>query len=216
MSDMETTVLLIRHGETEWNAAGRVQGQTNSDLTELGQRQARAAARFLAEDRREWGLRRPSALYSSDLDRAVQTAEPIGRALGLSSTTDVGLREMNFGRLEGLTWPEVEAEFPQLRARLWGDPIDPHAIPPEGESRAQMHARGSRAIEAIARRHPGETVALVSHGGLIGYFFRGVVAIGFDHPAKFSTLNGSIAAFRFDGVAFQLRAWGLLPSLEAP
>ncbi len=210
----KTTLLLVRHGETEWNAAGRVQGHTNSDLTARGQAQAAAVARLLSAPPIgvEWAFDRPTALYASDLGRAVQTALPIGEALGLSPTLDPALREMHFGELEGLSWEELEARHPEAAQRLWGDEADAKARAPGGESRFDMHERSYRALEAIARAHPAATTAAVAHGGVIGFFLRAVLGVPFHLWPGYTLPNGSVAAFDFDGTRFRLLTWGLVPS----
>lgn len=210
----DTTLLLIRHGQTEWNAAGRVQGQTNSDLTEKGRAQAEAVARYLAQDPpplTAWPAP-PTALYASDLGRTQQTAAPIAAALGLQPQLRPALREMNFGELEGLTWAEVDEKFPQVLLQLKGDQGDHNQRPPGGESRQDLYQRSSAAIEAIARAHPGETVAVVSHGGVIGYFIRGLLGLPFHTKPVFTTPNGGLAAFRYDGTSYKLLMMGAVPT----
>jgi probable phosphoglycerate mutase len=146
------TLLLVRHGESEWNAAGRMQGQTaHVPLTRLGHQQAAAAARELAR-------LRPGALVSSDLRRAVETAEHCARTTGLPVSTTPALREQGYGLLEGR--PSRE---------LWDvvDWTDPHWAAEGGESLAQLHARVADYLETLRRRPPAEVVALVTHGDTI-------------------------------------------------
>jgi broad specificity phosphatase PhoE len=146
------TLLLVRHGQSEWNAAGILQGQTpHVALTELGHAQAAAAARELR------GLR-PGALVSSDLHRAVQTAEHCARATGLTLSTAPALREQGYGVLEGR--PSRE---------LWDvvDWSDPHWSAEGGESLAALHARVGAYLGALAAEPPADVVALVTHGDTI-------------------------------------------------
>jgi broad specificity phosphatase PhoE len=146
------TLLLVRHGQSEWNAEGRMQGQTaHVPLTELGHEQAAAAAEQLAR-------RRPGALISSDLRRAVQTAEHCARATGLPLTTAPALREQAYGVLEGR--PSRE---------LWDvvDWTDPHWAAEGGESLAQLHARVAAFVTELRADPPAEVVALVTHGDTI-------------------------------------------------
>ncbi|WP_448625667.1 histidine phosphatase family protein [Geodermatophilus sp. URMC 64] len=146
------TLLLVRHGQSEWNAAGRMQGQTaHVPLTALGHQQAAAAARELA-------ALRPGALISSDLHRAVQTAEHCARATGLPVTTTPALREQGYGVLEGR--PSRE---------LWDvvDWTDPHWSAEGGESLAALHARVADYLRDLRERPPAEVVALVTHGDTI-------------------------------------------------
>ena len=135
-----TTLLLVRHGETDWNAAGRLQGHTDRPLNEYGRRQARELADRLAGD----GIH---AVYASDLARARETAEILGARLGLDVVVDPDLREKDWGSWEGLTSDErARVEF-------------------EGESTEAHRERVLRALHRIVEAHPGERVAVVSHGG---------------------------------------------------
>ena len=146
------TLLLVRHGQSEWNAAGLMQGQTaHPALTDLGHRQAVAAARELA-------AARPGALLSSDLARALQTAEHCARATGLPLQTHAALREQAYGVLEGR--PSRE---------LWDlvDWTDPSWAPEGGESMAQLHARVAGLLDELRADPPADVVALVTHGDTI-------------------------------------------------
>jgi broad specificity phosphatase PhoE len=146
------TLLLVRHGQSEWNAEGRMQGQTaHVPLTALGHEQAAAAAEQLAQ-------RRPGALISSDLRRAVQTAEHCAHATGLELLTTPALREQGYGVLEGR--PSRE---------LWDvvDWTDPHWSAQGGESLAELHARVAGFVEKLQADPPADVVALVTHGDTI-------------------------------------------------
>jgi probable phosphoglycerate mutase len=150
-------LLLARHGETDWNVAGRWQGHTDVPLNATGRAQAAA----LAERLRTLGV---AAVASSDLSRARHTAEIVAGALGLGvALVDPDLREQRFGRFEGLTPRECEARYPEEWARYVADR---HAGPPGGESRAALLARVVRAVEGAASQLPGPAL-LVSHGGAI-------------------------------------------------
>ncbi len=149
-----TTILLVRHGETDWNAEGRIQGQTNSSLNERGRGQAEALAQQLAGERID-------ALYASDLDRARETAEILALRLDLPVVLDPDLRERNFGSWEGRTVAELEEESPGAWAR-WRDGN-------EGEGDVEDHValagRIRNAISRLAAAHPGGRILLVTHGG---------------------------------------------------
>jgi probable phosphoglycerate mutase len=135
-----TELLLVRHGETDWNAEGRLQGHTDRPLNELGRRQAKELADRLAGEGAD-------AIYTSDLARARATAEIIGDRLGLPVVVDADLREKNWGTWEGLTGDErVLVEF-------------------EGESTEAHGDRVVAAVRRIAARHPGRRVVVVTHGG---------------------------------------------------
>lgn len=214
MANDATIILLIRHGETEWNAAGRIQGQTNSNLTERGLQQAHAVARWTCANVPPTAVwpNPPTALYASDLDRTVQTAQPIADSLNIKMRLDSGLREIHFGELEGLTWEEAEARFPNLGSKLWDRAFDPNARPPGGESRMEMLHRARSAITSIAEKHPKETISIVSHGGVINFFIRDILNIPLDSPPTFRITNGSISVIRYKSGDFKLVSLGLVPS----
>ena len=140
-----TTILLARHGETDWNREGRWQGWADPPLNELGRKQAQE----LADQLRTTPF---DAVYSSDLRRARETAELVAAPHGMPVTADAGLREINVGSWSGLTRAEIELRFPDGER-------------PGGETREEHLARVLQAVEGIARAHPGERVLVVSHGG---------------------------------------------------
>lgn len=143
-----TKLLLVRHGETDWNLARRVQGHTDRPLNDTGRAQARA----LADELRDVAL---DAVYSSDLSRAEETARILAGRLGLPVGTLLELRERSFGTWEGLTDTEVFERFPEARRGQWGD----------GETTEELDERVLAALRRIARDHPGGTVLVVAHGG---------------------------------------------------
>ena len=142
-----TELLLVRHGETDWNREGRWQGHADPPLNDAGRAQARALGKTLANERVD-------AIYTSDLRRAAETAEILGAALGRPVTSDPDLREIDVGSWSGLTRDEVAERYPD-----W----DAH----DGESRDALQARVVGAVRRIARRHPGGRVLIVTHGGSI-------------------------------------------------
>jgi probable phosphoglycerate mutase len=165
-----TRLLLVRHGETDDNKNFVFQGQTGLGLNAHGRDQAaRLAARLLG------AARRPAALYASDLDRAVETAEILGRALGLTAQLDPGLREVFLGAWQGLTGKEVAARFPDEWA-AWrrGEDLKRGG----GESYAELGERVARSIDRAAAAHPGEAVVVVSHGAAIKSFVARVLGLG--------------------------------------
>jgi broad specificity phosphatase PhoE len=151
-----TTILLARHGESDWNRTERWQGWTDRPLTPRGREQARGLAARLEEAELD-------AVYSSDLQRARETAEIVAQSKHLTVETTPDLREVDVGSWSGLTRAEAEARFPALYARWlkgaegWDD----------GESYEQMSERVVRAILRIAREHDGQRVLVVAHGGSI-------------------------------------------------
>lgn len=133
-------LLLVRHGETDWNAEGRLQGHTDRPLSDYGRRQARRLADELADERLD-------AIYASDLERARETAEIVGERLGLPVVLDPDLREKDWGTWEGLT------------------PVERDRVELVGESTAAHQERILLALARIAETHPGERVLVVTHGG---------------------------------------------------
>lgn len=150
-------LLLVRHGETDWNAERRFQGHTDRPLSAIGLRQAEAVARAVAEFK-------PVALFSSDLLRARVTAEAAARATGLTLQTDPALRECSFGAWEGLTFDQIQTLHPEAYAE-WQR--NAHHSPPGGESIVQVATRMSDAVAHIREKFDGQVVALVAHGGCL-------------------------------------------------
>jgi probable phosphoglycerate mutase len=142
-----TTLLLARHGETDWNRELRIQGSSDTDLNDVGRAQARALADELAGEQLD-------AIYSSDLRRARETAEIVATGRGLDVRLDADLRERSFGSWEGLTRAEIAERFPD---------IEHH----DGETDEQVRRRVLDAVHRIVLAHPGEEVLVVSHGGAL-------------------------------------------------
>ena len=173
------TVLLVRHGQSEWNAAGLLQGQTaHVPLTGLGHAQAAEAARELA-------ALQPGVLIASDLRRAVQTAEHCARATGLPLRTTPALREQGYGVLEGR--PSRE---------LWDvvDWTDPHWAAPGGETLAELHSRVGAYLGQLCAEPPAEVVALVTHGDTIRAAQAVAAGLGPDAMPAVTPHNGTVTA----------------------
>jgi 2,3-bisphosphoglycerate-dependent phosphoglycerate mutase len=182
-------LLLVRHGETAWNAVGRLQGQTPLPLNARGQRQAVALTRAIATESVQ-------AVYSSDLQRARQTAHSIATALGLLVQHEAGWREMAFGRWEGLTWAEIQQRDPAALAAWQADSL--HVAPPEGETLAQVHERVKAAFAGLIAAHQGHTVVVVSHGGPLRLLL--CLTLGLPPQAhwRFMLHPGSLSALHLD------------------
>lgn len=150
-----THLCLIRHGQTDWNLEGRYQGQSDVPLNENGLEQARSLAKQLEGNKF-------TAIYSSDLKRAHQTAEPISRSLGISIRLEPRLREINQGEWEGVLVEEIKARY----AKLWSQrTIDPANVrPPGGETVREVATRVYAALDDIDRLFPEGRVLVVSHG----------------------------------------------------
>lgn len=206
MSENETTILfVVRHGETEWNLIGKQQGHLNSPLTESGIKQAHALAAGLTD----MGIK---ILYSSDLGRAVQTAEIIGACLGLGVTIDQRLRERHLGSLQGLTMREFHEQFPEeFAAHTSGDP---DYILPGGESARQRFERCVACCVELAARHAGQRVLVVTHGGVLMSLFYHALGIPLTDPRRFSLFNAAINRFTICGDSWRLETWGDISHLR--
>src|SRR6201989_3048984 len=159
MSTNETTrVLLIRHGQSQGNAEGRFGGHTATPLSELGHAQAEATARALATEK-------ITAIYSSDLLRAVQTAEPLARATGLRVDSTSAFRERSVGLMEGLTFEEAAAAHPEEYAALLRRDFE-HVLA-GGESYRQLLDRAAASLDRAIEENPGGRIAVFSHTGTI-------------------------------------------------
>ena len=164
-----TRFVVVRHGETLWNLESRIQGHGDSALTAKGLEQAEAIARRLAGEAFD-------LLVSSDLGRALQTAQAIGRATNREVVTDTRFRERNFGCCEGLTYAELHERFPDTFGRHLQD-NNPDFRMPDAETRREFYARIAGAFEALAGEHPGKSVLVVCHGGVIAALFRHIHGI---------------------------------------
>lgn len=164
MSLAATEFLFIRHGETQWNREHRFQGQANPPLNDTGLFQAQRLGARLAQQSQ--GL-----LLSSDLQRALQTAEPLARAWDAPIEPVRGLREQAFGDLEGWTVHRVQQEQPGLWRR-WLQQDPDFALPGGGESQRQFYTRVLAAVEGLAQRFPGERLTVFTHGGVLDMLWR--------------------------------------------
>ncbi len=158
---MPTKLVLIRHGQTIHNATGKIAGWTDSPLSAVGQAQALRLAAHVA------GRYRLIHVYASPLERARVTAQRVADRFGLQPILRDDLKEINFGHLEGLTHAEVALRFPGIWQAAESLADDAFAWP-GGESAAEFVRRVGAAFAEIARSHPGETIAVVAHGGVLG------------------------------------------------
>ena len=205
-----TSLILIRHGVTDWNRAHRFQGHIDIPLNDEGRRQAAAVARrFAASPDRE----RIAAIHVSDLSRAVQTAAPIAEALGLPLQRDPSLRERHYGGFEGRTHEELERDEPDAWRRWRAR--DPDFVPPGGgESLRGFHTRVEGALRALARRHPSRIVIAVAHGGVLDCAYRIAAGLPMQAPRGHSLLNASLNRISFDGSRFALVDWADVTHLD--
>jgi len=191
-----TKLVFLRHGRTEWNDTRRLQGQADVELDRVGLKQAQSAAHALSN--REF-----SAIYSSDLQRAVVTARAIADVLGLEVQVDKRLQEINVGAWSGKSRTEVETEFPQY-ATWYAEGRD-FRRSDDGETEAEMLKRAMPGIERILRRHKGQEVLVVGHGFLFSKLLQHVLGL----PAG-ARVVGALGNAHWSEVAFSERATWLV------
>ncbi|MCP3722106.1 histidine phosphatase family protein [Paraburkholderia sp. CNPSo 3272] len=205
---MNTQILFIRHGETDWNRIKRIQGHIDIPLAESGLAQAQQLAARLAEEVQSGA--RLDAIWSSDLLRAQQTAQPIAEALGLPMQLTEGLRERNYGAFQGHDSDEIAERFPDEYAH-W-QTRDPGFAPPEGESQREFYHRVLHALEPILAMHPGGRIACVAHGGVLDCVYRFASGLALDAPRAWPLLNTSVNIVDFERGEYvtqaRVVAWG--------
>ncbi|MEP7299393.1 MAG: histidine phosphatase family protein [Burkholderiales bacterium] len=193
-----TRVLAIRHGETAWNVDGRIQGQLDVPLNDTGRWQVHRLALAVADE----GV---DAIYSSDLLRAFETAQAVARGCDLPITTDTGLRERGFGIFEGLSYDEITQRWPE-QAERWRR-RDPDFGADGGESLRQFAERGVATVARLAALHPGQTIAVVSHGGVMDCLYRAASRVALDAPRSWQLGNASINRLLYTPQGFTLIGW---------
>ncbi len=196
-----TIFIVVRHGETEWNVALRIQGQGDSRLTEQGRSQAEAIGRRLAAEPFD-------ALLSSDLGRARLTAERIAAHSGRAMQLDPRLRERHFGEGEGMTYQEVGRRYPDAFERI-------DVAIPGGESRLAFHERVTRAFEDLARAHAGQRLVVVTHGGVLGAMYRHAKGIPVAEPHRMPITNAGFNRLAWRDGRWSVEAWADAAHLEA-
>jgi len=179
----KTEIILIRHGETEWNSQKRMQGHSNSDLSSVGQAQIQALG--------QWMKNVPfDLIYSSDSLRAKQTAEAITQFSGHELKIDLRLREKNLGVFEGLTSEEARERHPEV-FRLFKTAGSKYVID-EGESTQQLQDRALEIVNEIRIKHPEERVLLVTHGGFIRVVMKHSLGLSLETPTRFLIRNTGV------------------------
>lgn len=193
-----TRIIAIRHGETTWNVDTRIQGHLDIPLSANGRWQAERLAEALRDE--------PiTAIYASDLTRAWETAQYVGRATGVELTKEIGLRERDFGDFEGKTFAEIEVLMPEQSLR-WRK-RDPHFYPAGGESLVALRTRVMEAAERLAAQHPGEQIALVGHGGVMDVLYRAATRLDIQAPRTWELGNAAINRLMWTPEGFTLVGW---------
>ncbi|MCR4318183.1 MAG: histidine phosphatase family protein [Planctomycetes bacterium] len=184
---MTCNIYIVRHGRTEWNQSGIIQGWMDSKLDDLGRRQAEKTAEFIASE----GIEK---IYASDLSRARETAEIIVRTLEVPLTLSQGLREQHLGDFEGQPWEDLKKNRPEEVAKFVSD-FD--FVLKGGESRRTMWSRVLAEYERIAEESDGNTVAIVTHGGPILTLVYHVLGIPYGKTKRFRTSNAGVSLFEY-------------------
>lgn len=193
-----THVVALRHGQTAYNATQRIQGHLDVGLDDTGRWQAAQLGAALADA----GL---TAVHASDLSRARDTAAAVAAACGLGVQTHTALRERHFGTFEGLGHAEIEERFPD-DARRWRQ-REPGFGPGGGESLEAFSARCVAAFTRLAQAHPGQTIAIVAHGGVLDCLYRAANGLGLQAPRTWQLANAAINRLLYTGEGFRVVGW---------
>jgi 2,3-bisphosphoglycerate-dependent phosphoglycerate mutase len=193
-----TRLLVLRHGQTAWNAEQRIQGHLDMPLNDTGRWQARRLALALQGEPL-------AAIYSSDLQRAADTAAPLAQACGLPVQRDTGLRERDFGSFEGLSFTEIEQRWPD-DARRWRE-RDPDFAPGGGETLRDFYARCVAQAARLAGRHGGQTIALVAHGGVLDCLYRAALGVALHAPRSWPVANATVNRLLWTPQGLSMLLW---------
>ncbi|QWD72382.1 histidine phosphatase family protein [Polynucleobacter sp. UB-Raua-W9] len=203
-----TRFCLVRHGETDWNAERRLQGHTDIELNTRGLAQATQMARALKNMNFEFDV-----LYTSDLQRARQTAKAIESLYSVSAIGHSALRERNLGALQGLTLNEA----PHIEPDLWQAHLsrDIHQEMCGGESILQFSSRIKFALDEIQKSHAGKTILLVSHGGALDMMYRIASNQALDSEKVVAVPNASLNWISHDGLSWKVENWADTSHLDS-
>lgn len=193
-----TRLCIVRHGETDWNAGKRIQGQIDVPLSALGHAQARATGNALKDE----GF---AAIYSSDLTRARQTAEATAHLARIPLQIDPGFRERHYGIFQGLNYAECQARHPAAYASHKAR--DPRFTLEGGESLLAFAGRLAQAFDTVVRRHAGESVAIFTHGGVLDIIYRQAASMSLTAPRDFGIPNCGINWIEIEAGCWTLLSW---------
>jgi len=193
-----TEIVLIRHGETDWNRELRFQGHVDVALNAVGLEQARRLAVRLAGETVQ-------GLYTSDLMRAQQTAQPIATQLGVERVADAQLREQSFGDVDGMRVDEIQREHPDAWAGWLR--FDQDFRMPGGESMRQFHSRVIDAIYRLAADHRDQRLIVVTHGGVLDMVYRTARSLGLGGPRQSEIPNAGLNRVRVQGERIDILDW---------
>jgi probable phosphoglycerate mutase len=200
-----TRLLVIRHAQTAWNAAARIQGHQDIELDATGHRQAQRLGQALAhEDLQQ--------IYSSDLLRALQTARALQHSTAAPLATDAGLRERAFGEFEGLSFVQIEQRWPEQAARWQRREAD--FAPGGGEALIDFRWRVLAALDRLALAHRGQGIALVTHGGVLDVLYRHAAGLPLQAPRHWVVANAGINRMLHSQGGLVLVGWADVAHLE--
>jgi probable phosphoglycerate mutase len=203
---MQSTALcLVRHGETAWNAEGRVQGQLDIPLNATGLAQARAVASVLKNESF-------AAIYSSDLTRARQTAQPTADLLKKRVVLSESLRERHYGVFQGMTYTEASVRIPEGYARFKAK--DPEYDFGTGESLSRFNERALACIRELVEKHSGENLLVVTHGGVLEMVYRHATGRALSTPRDFEIPNAGINRVEIGASGWRVSAWAQIGHLS--
>jgi probable phosphoglycerate mutase len=194
-----TSFIVVRHGETAWNAQSRIQGHLDSPLNEEGLAQALLVGERLGHEPFD-------RLYCSDLGRVLQTAQPIADRSGKRPVTTERLRERNLGVFQGFTGEECKRDRPQDYARFHAR--DPDHVVPGGESIRQVYQRVSAFFDEIAAAHVGERLVVVTHGGVLDALYRHATGMPLERVRDFPIYNASLNWLAWRDGHWTVERWG--------
>ena len=191
-----TRIILVRHGETEWNRVERFRGRADVPLNGTGLFQAQATGRRIAD---EW---RPVAIYSSPLSRAVRTAEAVAWHFNLPIQVNPGLIDIDYGQWQGLTPDEARERWPEVVDAWYSAPHTVHI--PGGETLDDLRARGLKTVNELSALHKGQTIVLVSHTVINRIILLGVLGLGKDRFWRLRQDTCALNVFEVEGSVFTL------------
>ena len=204
-----TRILAIRHGETAWNVDTRIQGQLDIGLNDTGLWQAQRLGQALRDEDIH-------TIYSSDLERAFQTAQAIAQATTRAQPVPLiptaALRERHFGHFQGHTWAAIESDWP-ADAKLWRT-RDPHWSPQGGESLLVLRERIARCVDDLASQHLGEQIVLVAHGGVMDVLYRLATQQDIQAPRTWHLGNAAINRLLWTPQGLSLVGWSDVSHFE--
>lgn len=194
-----TRFIVVRHGETAWNAQSRIQGHLDSPLSEEGLAQALLVGERIGHERFD-------RLYCSDLGRVLQTAQPIVDRSGKQPTLTPRLRERHLGVFQGLTGVECKRDWPEDYARFHAR--EPDHVVPGGESIRQLYQRVSAFFDEIAAAHVGQRIVAITHGGVLDALYRHALNVPLERVRDFPLYNASLNWLAWHEGRWTIEQWG--------